>query len=213
MEEKSRVSNEAAYASGLLNRALDPATQPVAIREFLREEGERLQHLAGNGRSVVDFGCGTGRHLAALAPQLSFGLGLDYQRAYIEAATAANTASSVHFVVADATKVPCSSGFDLAICTTNTWGTMPDKLGVLSEMRRVAPREGSRIVSVFGPTSVAPRREWYGHLGNEVVIETDEYLETADGFRSEHFTLERLRTLMGPCHAEPVGDIGYLVFA
>jgi SAM-dependent methyltransferase len=207
------VSNEAVYASGLLNRALDPANQPAAILEFLREEGERLQHLVGNGRRLVDFGCGTGRHLTALAPQLSFGLGLDYQRAYIEAAIAVNTAASVHFIVADATNVPCSNGFDLAICTTNTWGTMPDKLGVLSEMRRVAPHEGSRIVSVFGPTSVEPRREWYGRLGNEVVTETDEYLETADGFRSEHFTLGRLRTLVGSCDTESIADIGYLVFA
>lgn len=207
------MSNESAYASGLLNRALDPATQPVAIREFLREEAQRLQHLVGWGRRVVDFGCGTGRHLAALAPQLRLGLGLDYQRAYVMAACAAHAVESVRFVVADATKVPCTPGFDLAICMTNTWGTIPDRLGVIAEMRRVAPREGTRIVSVFGPTSVEPRREWYGRLGNAVVTETEEYLETSDGFRSEHFTVKRLGELLGQCHTEPIGDIGYLVFA
>jgi SAM-dependent methyltransferase len=206
------VSNDAAYASGLLNRALDPATQPSAIRKFLREEGNRLRHVVGRGRRVVDFGCGTGRHLAALAPRLALGLGLDNQRAYVAAAIAENVAASVHFVVADATRAPCAPGFDLAICMTNTWGTMPDKLGVLEEMRRLAPDPGQRLVSVYAPTSIASRREWYARLGHEVVRETDEYLETADGFRSEHFTVERLRDLLGPCHVEPVAAVGYLAF-
>ncbi len=71
------MSNYDAYAAGLLNRALDPTTQPTAIREFFRDESDRLQHLVGEGRRVVDFGCGTGRHLAALAPQLALGVGLD----------------------------------------------------------------------------------------------------------------------------------------
>ena len=32
------MSNDQAYAAGLLNKALDPATQPEAIRAFLRAE-------------------------------------------------------------------------------------------------------------------------------------------------------------------------------
>jgi tRNA G46 methylase TrmB len=66
------MSNDDVYAAGLLNRALDPATQPPAISEFLREETDRLRHLVGHGSRVVDFGCGTGRHLAALAPKVAW---------------------------------------------------------------------------------------------------------------------------------------------
>jgi hypothetical protein len=82
---------------------------------------------------------------------------------------------------------------------------------------------------VYAPTSIGARREWYARLDLEVTAETDEYLETADrfrsehftlnhletadGFRSEHFTLNRIRSLMGRCEVEPIGDIGYLVFA
>jgi SAM-dependent methyltransferase len=151
----------------------------------------------------VDFGCGTGRHLAALAPKVALGVGLDNQPAYIAAAVGSNILGPVHFVVADARQVPCAPVFDLAICMTSTWGTLPDKIAVLAEMRRVAPDPGRRIVLVYAPTSIGARREWYARLD----------LETADRFRSEHFTLNRIRSLIGRCEVEPIGDIGYLVFA
>jgi SAM-dependent methyltransferase len=187
------MSNEAAYADGLLNRALDPATQPPAIREYLRAETERLKRLVGRGRRVVDFGCGTGRHLAALASQVALGVGVDCQPAYTPAAAAAGVAGPVHFIIANATQVPCGPSFDLAICTTNTWGTMPDQLGVLSEMRRLAPNPGQRLLSVYAPRSITHRRQWYARLGHEVTQETDEYL--------------------GQCEIEPMGEIGYFVLA
>ncbi len=61
--------------------------------------------------------------------------------------------------------------------------------------------------------SITDRRVWYARLGHEVTRETDEYLETADGFRSEHFTVERLRGLIGECKIESIGKIGYWVLA
>lgn len=204
------MSNEEVYAGGLLNRALDPATQPAAIRDFLHQEFERLREILGPGRRVVDFGCGTGRHLAALGSRLAIGVGLDCDRASIAAAARSNVSGPVHFVVADGTRAPHPPVFDVAICMTNTWGTMPDKAGVLREMRRVAPDPGSRIISVFAPTSVEVRREWYVRLGQTVTRETAECLVTAEGFRSEHFTIDRLRSLLGACEIEPVGEVGFL---
>lgn len=207
------MSNTEVYAGGLLNRALDPATQPAAIREFLQQESDRLRAIVGQGRRVVDFGCGTGRHLAALARRLALGAGLDYELAYIDVAVRADIPGPVHFVVADATRAPYLPPFDVAICMTNTWGTIPDKAGVLREMRRVAPEPWSRVLSVYGPTSVAARREWYARLGQTVTAETTECLVTAQGFRSEHFTEDRLRSLLGPCKIEPLGEIGFLALA
>ena len=204
------MSNDEVYAGGLLNRALDPATQPAAIRDFLQQEFERLREIIGQGRRVVDFGCGTGRHLAALGPRLALGVGLDHERAYIAAAAGSDVPGPVHFVVADATRAPLRPQFDLAICMTNTWGTMPDKASVLREMRRVAPDPGCRVISVYAPTSVEVRREWYARLGQTVTAETAEYLVTAEGFRSEHFTIGRLRSLLGPCEIEIVGEVGLL---
>ncbi|HJS46944.1 MAG TPA: class I SAM-dependent methyltransferase, partial [Gemmatimonadales bacterium] len=94
------MSNDEIYAAGLLLRALDPATQPPAIREWLRQESARLREIVGEGRRVVDFGCGTGRHLADLAPRLALGVGLDYERSYLAVARDRRIVGPVHFVLA-----------------------------------------------------------------------------------------------------------------
>ena len=62
--------------------------------------------------------------------------------------------------MSDATTVPVDAAFDLAICMTNSWGTMTDEAGVLAEMRRLAPGAGRRLLSVYAEASVPARREW-----------------------------------------------------
>ena len=119
----------------------------------------------------------------------------------------------MHCLVADATCVPLRSRVDAALCLTNTWGTMSDKLAVLGEMRRPAPATGTRLITVYASTSVAPRRKWYANLGHEVVESTDEHIRTSGGFVSEHFTEERLRSLIGDCAIRAIGDVAYLAQA
>jgi SAM-dependent methyltransferase len=205
------MSNDDVYAGGLLKRALDPATQPPEIQAFLRAEVELLHEMVKEGMRVLDLGCGTGRHLILLGDRLRVGLGVDYERSYIAEAAARAGARHLHFIVGDATAIPITAVFDFAICLTNTWGTMSDKAGVLSEMRRLAPRPHTRLVSVFGEGSVPARREWYRRLGHAVVEETDEYLVTDGGLRSEHFSDARLRGLIGDCAIHPVANIGHAV--
>jgi SAM-dependent methyltransferase len=205
------MSNDDVYASGLLNRALDPTTQPPKIQAFLRAELDLLDDLLKEGMRVLDLGCGTGRHLVLLRERLRLGVGVDYERSYIAEAARRAGPGPLHFITGDATAIPIAAVFDFAICLTNTWGTMADKAGVLREMRRLAPRPHTRLVSVFSETSVACRREWYRRLGHAVVEETPEYLSTDGGLRSEHFSDARLRDLVGDCTIRPVAEIARAV--
>ena len=205
------MSNDDVYATGLLNRALDPATQPPEIQAFLRAELELLHDVVKDGMRVLDVGCGTGRHLVLLGDRLRLGVGVDYERSYIAEAAHRAGAGNLHFVTADATAIPIVAEFDFAICLTNTWGTMSDKTGVLREMRRLAPWPNTRLLSVFSENSVAARREWYRRFGHAVVEETDEYLVTDGGLRSEHFSDARLRSLIGDCTIRSVADIARAV--
>ncbi len=204
-------SNAQVYAAGLLNRALDPTTQPPEIRAFLQAEIELLNNLVVKGMSVIDVGCGTGRHLVMLRGALRIGVGVDYMHGYLVEARRRAGSGRLHFVTGDATSLPLRAPFDLGICMTNTWGTMNDKTGVLDEMRRCVPQRGMRLLSVFAEASVAARREWYRRLGHTVVEESAEYLMTEGGLRSEHFTESRLRSLVGDCTIRPCTGIAYAV--
>ncbi|HWP38281.1 MAG TPA: class I SAM-dependent methyltransferase [Gemmatimonadales bacterium] len=205
------MSNEDVYAAGLLNRALDPATQPPEIQAFLRAEVELLHGVIAEGMRVIDIGCGFGRHLIELRNRLRLGVGVDYEHRYIVDALRRARAPHLHFITGDATAVPLAMAFDFAICMTNTWGTMSDKAAVLREMRRLARVPGTRLLSVFAIASVPSRREWYRRLGHAVAQETSEYLASEDGFRSEHFSEARLRSLVGDCEIRPLADVAYVV--
>jgi ubiquinone/menaquinone biosynthesis C-methylase UbiE len=205
------MSNDEVYAAGLLNRALDPATQPPEIRAFLQAEIELLSDIIVDGMTMIDVGCGTGRHLAMLRDRLRIGVGVDYQHAYIVQAHRRAGAGRLHFVTGDATGLPIRACFDVATCLTNTWGTMSDKTGVLNEMRRLAPKPRARLLSVFAEASIPARREWYRRLGHVVVEESAECLTTEGGLRSEHFSETRLRDLVGDCTIRPVAGIAYVV--
>ena len=77
------MSNDEVYASGLLNRALDPESQPEAIQKFLKAEIDLLRDMLVPGMRVLDVGCGTGRHLLRLGERLAMGVGVDYERSYV----------------------------------------------------------------------------------------------------------------------------------
>ena len=205
------MSNDEVYASGLLIRALDPATQPPEIRAFMQAEIDLLRTIVAEGSSWLDVGCGTGRHLALLRDRLRLGVGVDYEAAYVAAARQRSGPGPLHFIVGDARRLPLRAGFDLATCLTNTWGTMSDKRAVLDEMRRCAPRPATRLLSVFSESSVPARHEWYRRFGHRVVEESEEALITVGGLRSEHFSQARLRTLIGSCTITPCAEVGYVV--
>jgi hypothetical protein len=87
---------------------------------------------------------------------------------------------------------------------------MSDKTAVLNEMRRLA--EGrTRLLSVYAEASVPARREWYRRLRHVVDEESEDCLLTAGGFRSEHFSEARLRTLVGDRTIRRLAGIAYVV--
>src|SRR5881409_2022292 len=130
MPSRQSMSNDDVYAAGLLTRALDPSTQPPEIRAFLQAEIALLDDIIVEGTTVIDVGCGTGRHLALLGERLRLGVGVDYEHAYIVEAHRIARTGRVYFVTGDATALPLRERFDVAMCLTNTWGTMSDKTAV-----------------------------------------------------------------------------------
>src|SRR5207237_8352486 len=123
------VSNDDVYAGGLVNRALDPATQPPEIQAFLRAELDLLHDVVKQGMRVLDIGCGTGRHLILVRDRLRLGVGVDYQRSYIAEAARRAGAGQLHFMTGDATAITLMAGFAFAVFLTNTWWATAHKRG------------------------------------------------------------------------------------
>src|SRR5215469_15613097 len=92
------MSNDEVYAAGLLNRALDPATQPLEIRSYLQAEIDLLNGTIVKGMAVIDLGCGTGRHLGMLGDRLRIGVGVDYEHTYVVEARRHVGTCQLHFV-------------------------------------------------------------------------------------------------------------------
>ena len=115
---------------GLLNLALDPEIPARGNPKFFGAEIDLLREMVAPGKRVLDVGCGTGRHLLLLGERLAVGIGVDYERSYVVDAARQVGPLPLSFVVGDATRIPLEGPFDLALCLTNTWGTMSDKAGV-----------------------------------------------------------------------------------
>ena len=64
---------------------------------------------------------------------------------------------------------------------------------------REPPQRASVAYALYSTASVPARREWYRRLDHVVLEETDDYLMTEGGFRSELFSEARLRNLGREC--------------
>jgi len=197
-----------------LTRFLNPINQPKEIRSFLKEESEILLNHIKIGSSLIDFGCGYGRHLELLSDRLSYGLGIDISKGNITLGKRRlRHYTNIELKVADCRSPNLEQIFDYAIIMNNTLGNMEEKKKVVSEMENAIHQKGQCIFSVYNPESVSPRIDWYQRTGLKVKTVSSNYIETEDGFRSYHFTKDQLLKLIGRCNIIPIGRIGYFAIS
>jgi ubiquinone/menaquinone biosynthesis C-methylase UbiE len=134
---------------------------------------------------VLDVGCGNGHHLAALAPEIARGVGVDVSPRMIELARRA-CPQRIAFQVGDATRLDgvASSSVDLALCI-GALEHMVDKAAALASIHRVL-RPGGRFFCLT-PDGAHP---WYRSVAPRLGIAT-RHLST------DHFlTRDELRGLL-----------------
>ena len=125
-----------------LLEASDQITRQAYSRMRVNDEHFWARHAASEsrqitefcrlqpGHSVLDFGCGAGRHALELARSGVRVTGVDYVGAFIEKAESTarqQRVSGTRFVEADCRKVQLDERFDAALCLYDVVGTYADR--------------------------------------------------------------------------------------
>ena len=191
---------------------MDPENQPDKIKAYIEAEEKFLLSKIELNSSLVDFGCGIGRHLDLLGARLRYGLGVDIVHNYIaHAKRILMDKSEIEFQVGDIRNCPLERVFDYVICMHNTIGNIREKNVVLNQMKKAANKSGEILIGVYSEDSIESRIEWYERAGLCVIDVTQESIRTNLGFQSDHFSKERIMGLFGDCDVEEISEIGYII--
>ncbi len=197
--------------ANIIDDLLKSAHQVPKIEAYLQEEISYLKNNIAPNSSVIDFGCGNGRHLKILEPQISKGLGIDMNRSYLEEASSSCLSEKIRFEVGDIENYQSTELFDVAISMYNTFGNVENQKGMIESMLKSIKQGGKVIISTFSPESISARLELYKVMGFEN-LDIEEYkITTQEGFHSLCFSKTALYELMPNAIIEKCTDIGWVV--
>jgi len=130
------------------------ATYDTDGNPLIALEEPRVDEMLGDvrGLSVLDIGCGTGRHAIRLARRGAVVQAVDFSPAMLERARAKANGADVSFQVHDLSKpLPFADGiFDRVVCGL-VIDHIADLPGLFGEMRRVCRKSGCTVISVMHP--------------------------------------------------------------
>ena len=178
----------------LLER-MDSPRKPRGIVVFRRAEDERLLReikdetiLVDAGKkkpTLVDIGCGAGRHSSLLSKKCSLVLGVDVSPEAIELSRArTNWMQNVEIRQGNLFELDLKNEFDFAIfmmCTLGNFKSEPEVLKAL--LRQVKENGGQVIFDLYSENSIVPRLEFYRDAGFENIgVDENTGTVTADPF-------------------------------
>lgn len=164
--DQDQIQLSSAEIAAMLE-ASDQITRQAYARMTLDHEHQWARHTAKEsreiieycrverGHSVLDFGCGAGRHAIALARSGLRVTGVDYVRSLVTKAESSARQSGlpdVRFVEADCRNVRLGESFDAAVClydVVGTYAALDSNSALLANLVRHLRPGGFALVSVM----------------------------------------------------------------
>ncbi len=197
--------------SDFLAYLLKMVKEVPSINSYLLVEEEYLKNNIPVGTSVMDFGCGNGRHLNLLKDRIGRGLGIDMNQSYLEKASKLCGSKKISFELGDIENYRPQELVDVVFSLYNTFGNIENQKGMIESMMRSLKPNGKAFISVFSIESIPARLELYKIMGfNDLDIE-GHTIVTEDGFISKCFTEDELRSFVPNAKIEKLSDIGWMV--
>ena len=165
--------------------ASDQITVQAYSRMLLNSEHHWAQHTCKEsseiieycqikpGQSVLDFGCGTGRHAIRLAKLGARVTGVDYVEAFVEKAKSQVPRQLVHeprFIFADCRDVKLEQCFDAVLCLYDVIGTYADteeNTKILTNIAHHLKPKGWALLSVMNLTVTRMRAKRFFSIERE----------------------------------------------
>lgn len=168
MLNASEQATRSAYSRMLLN----------AEHKWQKHTGVEADYIAETlalepGSSILDFGCGVGRHCVELSRRGFSCTGVDYVPEFIEQGLSnvpSEAAASITLRVGDCRDVDLNGQFDGAICLYDVVGSYAEdeaNLRVLSNLARHVKPGGRVLISVMNFELTAKRAKHWFSLTNE----------------------------------------------
>jgi SAM-dependent methyltransferase len=167
-------------------------THPLPeMQEYFAAENLLLQSFVGPEGSVLDIGCGNGRTLVALAPQVAYALGIDYDPELIKVARV-NTQQlkNVRVLDGDFFKTHFDQQFMLTCATYNLLGSseidpIEGRQKLIKRMLSLTKHGGHAYCAVWSDIGIDFAERYYPHIG--IQVEAIEH----NNVRTDHGTFHR----------------------
>lgn len=175
-------------------------------RRHSQAEIDHVLAAAGAVRSVLDAGCGTGRHSEILAKSVDEVLGVDIVPELIDAAQRHNALPNVTYETLDLREFRTSKKFDLALALYDVIGSSAradEDLAVLRALYNSLNDDGQLVLSVM---NAEPMRR----VGGGLQVAQDEVaLATMLENLSPSGTMENSGDVFNPALCVALGDVFY----
>jgi len=168
------------------------------IQDWFAKETDFLEASIEPNSTVLDVGCGFGRHMAVLAVNCRAVYGIDNEYSMVrKAKDYLKVFKNTKVLAEDAANTSFDDNlFDYVICMNNTFGNFLDKKeAILNQMKRVCKKGGKIIISVYSEAALKNRIEDYKEAGLHIVKTEGGTIYTEEGLVSEQFSVESLRDI------------------
>lgn len=212
------------YSQEIGHRIITNEYLPESIRKWADAEKKFLRDNVEQDTTLLDVGCGHGRHIQLLKSACRKLIGIDHNDSMLErAVTELDIRNNDHIslLLADATALPfIDSIFDTIICISNTLGNIygNSQIKALEEMKRTIKKNRQVIVSLYSENAVSAQKDLYKNVGLKVEKVDSDFVYTNLGFKSERFTRRKIHNLFSlagytSIDIKELTDISYIVTA